>query len=74
MLSLECVCYMSQHTVRREICFIRPRFLKGVWRYLYQDGYEHITSRFSYCCSLTFRWRVGIRPALRADGGDRKKS
>ena len=44
MLSLVCVCYLSQHTVRREICSFRPRFLKGVWRYLDNDGHEHITS------------------------------
>ena len=24
--------------------FLKPRFLKGVWRYLYQDGHEYITS------------------------------
>ena len=44
MLSLVCVCYLSQHTVRREICSIRPRFPQGVCRYLNTNGYEHITS------------------------------
>jgi len=32
-----------RHILRRENMFYRPRFLKGVWRYLYQDGHEHIS-------------------------------
>ena len=34
--------------------FFIPRFLKGVWRYLYQDGHEHITSCLFYLYEIMF--------------------
>ena len=37
------VCYLFQHTFRREIKCSIARSLKGVWRYL-KDNDEHVTS------------------------------
>ena len=50
MLSLDCVCYTPVAYLQAWDMFHKPRSLKGVWRYLDNDGHEYITS----CLFLLF--------------------